>query len=68
LKVKNALLLVRRSTGYFALKDIHGNLIHKSASWKKLKLVDTSAGYMIQKVERRTGKAIPLNTLAVALK
>jgi N6-L-threonylcarbamoyladenine synthase len=49
----------RRTTGYFALKDIHGNSVHKSASWKKLKLAEISAGYMIQKKERRTGKAIP---------
>jgi hypothetical protein len=56
----------RRSTGYFVLKDIHGNSIHKSASWKKLKFAEISAGYMIQKEGRRTGKVIPHNTFDVA--
>jgi hypothetical protein len=52
---------LRRALVDFALKDIHGNSVYKSASWKKLKLVDTSAGYMIQKERRRTGRAIPRN-------
>jgi N6-L-threonylcarbamoyladenine synthase len=63
---KACFVMGRRTTGYFALKDIHGNSVHKSASWKKLRLAETSAGYMIQKEERRTGKAIPRTTFAVA--
>jgi N6-L-threonylcarbamoyladenine synthase len=37
----------RRNTGYFALKEIHGNSVHKSALLKKLKLAETSAVYLI---------------------
>jgi len=42
----------RRATGYFVLKDIVGASIHKSASWKKLKLLETRQPYIIQKKRR----------------
>lgn len=49
----------RRTTGYFALKDIEGNLMHKSASWKKLTLIETEKNYIIQEKRR---EAMPLAT------
>lgn len=43
----------RRSTGYFAIKDINWAKIHDSASWKQLKLIETRKSYLIQKEERQ---------------
>lgn len=47
----------RRSTGYFDLRKLDGIKIHNSASYKKLKLLETRKGYLI---ERRM--AIPPTT------
>ena len=41
----------RRSTGYFDLRKLDGTKIHNSASYKKIKLLETRKGYLI---ERRT--------------
>lgn len=49
----------RRSTGYFAIKDINWTKIHDSASWEKIELIETRKNYLTQKEERQ---AIPLAT------
>ena len=41
----------RRSTGYFDLRKLDGTKIHNSASYKKINLLETRKGYLI---ERRT--------------
>ena len=42
----------RRSTGYFDLRKLDGTKIHNSASYKKISLLETRKGYLI---ERREG-------------
>ena len=37
----------RRTSGYFAVKTIDGKVIHNSASFKKLKLLEKSSNYLI---------------------
>ena len=37
----------RRTSGYFAVKTIDGKVIHNSASFKKLKLVERASNYLI---------------------
>ena len=41
----------RRSSGYFDIRKLNGEVIHKSASYKKLKLLDTRKTLLL---ERRT--------------
>lgn len=31
----------RRSSGYFDIRKLNGEVIHRSVSWKKLKLLET---------------------------
>lgn len=40
----------RRNTGYFVLKEINGNVITTSASYKKLCLLQKRSGYISQKI------------------
>ena len=37
----------RRTSGYFAVKTIDGKVIHNSASFKKLNLVERASNYLI---------------------
>ena len=37
----------RRTSGYFVVKTIDGKVIHNSASFKKLKLVERASNYLI---------------------
>lgn len=39
----------RRSSGYFDLRTLDGTHIHKSASYKKLRLVETKKGYLTER-------------------
>ena len=41
----------RRNSGYFDIRKLNGEVIHRSASWKKLKLLETRKKLLI---ERRT--------------
>lgn len=41
----------RRSTGYFDLRKLDGTRIHNSASYKKLKLLDSRKNYIIERKE-----------------
>ena len=41
----------RRSSGYFDIRKLNGEVIHKSASYKKIKLLDTRKTLLL---ERRT--------------
>lgn len=53
----------RRATGYFVIKDIEGNILHKSVSFKNLKFIETRQNYTTHTKRR---KAIPLITYATA--
>ena len=44
-------IFARRSSGYFDIRKLNGGAIHKSASYKKLKLLDTRKTLLL---ERRT--------------
>ena len=39
----------RRSSGYFDLRTLDGTIIHHSANYKKLKLLEPRKGYLIEK-------------------
>lgn len=41
----------RRNSGYFDIRKLNGEAIHRSASWKKLKLLETRKKLL---TERRT--------------
>lgn len=44
-------IFARRSSGYFDIRKLNGEVIHRSASWKKLKLLETRKSLL---TERRT--------------
>lgn len=44
-------IFARRSSGYFDIRKLNGEVIHRSASWKKLKLLETRKSLLM---ERRT--------------
>lgn len=46
---KECFIFGRRSIGYFDLKTLDNTHIHKSASWKKLKLIETRKNYLIER-------------------
>jgi hypothetical protein len=46
----------RRSSGYFAISDLDGNLIAPSISYKKLRLVERSSTLL---TERRKAVSFP---------
>ncbi|MDO5392547.1 MAG: RNA-guided endonuclease IscB [Eubacteriales bacterium] len=50
---KECFIYGRRSSGYFDLRTLDGTHIHKSASYKKLKLLETRNSFLI---ERRKGR------------
>ena len=43
----------RRSSGYFDIRKLNGEVIHRSASWKKLKLLETRKSLLMER------KALP---------
>ena len=43
----------RRSNGYFDIRKLNGEVIHRSASWKKLKLLETRKSLLMER------KALP---------
>lgn len=47
---KECFIFGRRSTGYFDLRTLDGQIIHRSASYKKLKLIDYSKSILIQQI------------------
>lgn len=44
---QDCFIWARRTSGYFAVKTIDGKVIHNSASFKKLKLLEKSNNYLI---------------------
>lgn len=46
---KECFIFGRRSTGYFDLRTLDNTHIHKSASWKKLKLIEMRKNYLIER-------------------
>ena len=47
----------RRKTGYFDLRKLDGTHVHKSASWKKLKVVEKANSLLAEIQKRREGQA-----------
>ena len=45
---KECFIWGRRTSGYFVVKTIDGKVVHNSASYKKLKLLERSNNYIIQ--------------------
>ena len=45
---KECFIWGRRTSGYFVVKTIDGKVVHNSASYKKLKLLERSNNYLIQ--------------------
>lgn len=50
---KKCFVFGRRSSGYFDLRTLDGSSVHKSASYKKLKLISKKQGYLTE--NRRIG-------------
>ena len=46
-------IFARRSSGYFDIRKLNGEVIHRSASWKKLKLLETRKSLLMER------KALP---------
>lgn len=46
---KECFIFGRRTTGYFDLRKLDGTTIHKSASYKKLKLIKPKGSYLIER-------------------
>ena len=42
-------IFARRSSGYFDIRKLNGEVIHRSASWKKLKLLETRKSLLIER-------------------
>ena len=42
-------IFARRSSGYFDIRKLNGEVIHRSASWKKLKLLETRKSLLMEK-------------------
>lgn len=43
----------RRSTGYFDLRKLNGEVIHRSASHKKLKLLEKRKNYIVERLKKK---------------
>ena len=39
----------RRSSGYFDIRKLNGEVIHRSVSWKKLKLLETRKSLLTER-------------------
>lgn len=48
----------RRSSGYFDIRKLSGEVIHRSASWKKLKLLETGKSLLTERRMQETGTAV----------
>lgn len=46
---QEAFIFGRRSSGYFDIRKLDGTVIHRSASWKKLKLVEPKGSYLTER-------------------
>ena len=42
-------IFARRSSGYFDIRKLNGEAIHRSASWKKLKLLETRKSLLMER-------------------
>lgn len=42
----------RRTSGYFAIKDIFGKTLSSSVSYKKLRLLETAKHYTLERITR----------------
>ena len=42
-------IFARRSSGYFDIRKLNGEVIHRSASWKKLKLLETRKSLLMER-------------------
>ena len=42
-------IFARRSSGYFDIRKLNGEVIHRSASWKKLKVVETRKSLLMER-------------------
>lgn len=58
---KECFIFGRRNSGYFDLRLLDGTKIHASASWKKLRRVETASTLLI---ERRQGDSSPAFAIA----
>lgn len=48
---EEAFIFGRRATGYFDIRKLDGTVIHRSASYKKLNLLEKRSNYLIEKEE-----------------
>lgn len=48
-------ILGRRSSGYFDIRKLNGEVIHRSASWKKLKLLKTRKSLLTERRMQEIG-------------
>lgn len=48
----------RRSSGYFDIRKLSGEVIHRSASWKKLKLLETGKSLLTERRMQETWTAV----------
>lgn len=48
-------ILGRRSSGYFDIRKLNGEVIHRSASWKKLKLLETRKSLLTERRMQKIG-------------
>jgi hypothetical protein len=50
---KPCFIFGRRKTGYFDIRQLDGTVIHRSASYKKLKLLERATTWLIERRERQ---------------
>ena len=43
----------RRSTGYFDVRKLNGEVIHRSASYKKIKLLEKRKNYIVERLKKK---------------
>ena len=49
----------RRSSGYFKIIDVLGNVIHNSVSYKKLEFLERSKGYQVGRIDCGNSQFLP---------
>jgi N6-L-threonylcarbamoyladenine synthase len=49
---KECFIFGRRSTGYFDIRTLSGEIIHRSASYKNLKLLEKQKSLLIERRKR----------------
>ena len=55
-KGQECFISARRKTGYFKLIKLDGTVIHESAKYKDIKLINHSSSYLIEKRENNYNK------------